>query len=115
LRFPELFRSLVDESCEVLVVPAAWPAARMQHWQILGQARAIENQCVVVQANTAGTHSGVTMGGSSQVIGPVGEVLTRAGDGEQVLSVEVDLADVDRYRHGFPALTDRRLGREQYA
>jgi predicted amidohydrolase len=114
LRFPEMFRRLVDQSCELLVVPAAWPAARVQHWRVLGQARAIENQCVVVQVNTAGTHSGVAMGGCSQVIGPAGEVLARAGDGEEVLAVEVDLDDVSRARRDFPALADRRLGREQH-
>ena len=116
LRFPELFRRLVDESCELLVVPAAWPAARVGHWQVLGQARAIENQCVVVQVNTAGIHSGVAMGGCSQVIGPAGEVLARGvDDGDEVLAVDVDLDDVSRWRRDFPALTDRRLGREQHA
>ncbi|HLM06838.1 MAG TPA: carbon-nitrogen family hydrolase [Blastococcus sp.] len=116
LRFPELFRRLVDESCEVLLVPAAWPAARVEHWQVLGQARAIENQCVVVQVNTAGTHSGVAMGGCSQVIGPMGDVLARAKhDGDEALSVEMDLDMVSRQRADFRVLEDRRLGREQYA
>jgi predicted amidohydrolase len=116
LRFPELFRRLVDESCEVLLVPAAWPAARVQHWQVLGQARAIENQCVVVQVNTGGTHSGVAMGGCSQVVGPAGEILARArDDGDEVLSVEIDLGDVSRQRAVFRVLDDRRLGCERYA
>lgn len=116
LRFPELFRRLVDESCEVLLVPAAWPAARVQHWQVLGQARAIENQCVVVQVNTAGTHSGMPMGGRSQVVGPTGEVLARAReDGDEVLSVEMDLDAVSRQRADFRVLEDRRLGLERYA
>ncbi|MGK5173091.1 carbon-nitrogen family hydrolase [Geodermatophilus sp. CPCC 205761] len=116
LRFPELFRRLVDRSCEVLLIPAAWPAARVQHWQVLGQARAIENQCVVVQVNTAGTHSGVAMGGRSQVVGPTGDVLARAmDDGDEVLSVELDLDAVSRQRADFRVLDDRRLGRGQYA
>lgn len=116
LRFPELFRLLVDESCEIFVIPAAWPAARVQQWQVLGQARAIENQCVVVQANTAGTHSGVVMGGCSQVIGPAGQVLARADDqGNTVLSVDLDLDALSRWRRDFPALADRRLGQKQRA
>ena len=59
--------------------PAAWPAARVGHWTLLGRARAIENQCVVVQCNTAGTHAGHEMGGHSQVVSATGEVLAEAG------------------------------------
>jgi predicted amidohydrolase len=109
LRFPELFRQLLDAGSEVFLVPAAWPAARVDHWTLLGRARAVENQCVVVQCNTAGTHSGLPMGGRSQVVGPTGDVLAEAGDGEEVLAVEVDLTDVNACREGFPVLADRRL------
>ena len=38
LRFPELYRGLVDRGAEVFVVPAAWPAERVAHWTLLGQA-----------------------------------------------------------------------------
>jgi predicted amidohydrolase len=109
LRFPELFRALLDAGSEVFVVPAAWPLARVEHWQLLGRARALENQCFVIQCNTAGTHSGVAMGGNSQVVGPDGTVLARAGAGEEVLSVTVDLAELENFRRSFPVLRDRRL------
>ncbi len=109
LRFPELFRLLVDAGARLVLVPAAWPAARVEAWQLLGRARAIENQLVVVQCNTAGTHSGVTMGGASQVVDATGSVLAQAGPGEDVLVVDVDLAAVDAFRAGFPVLADRRL------
>lgn len=109
LRFPELYRALLDAGATVLVVPAAWPAARVGHWSVLARARAIENQCVVVAANTAGTHAGTPMGGASAVIGPRGEVLAEAGDAEEVLDVDVDLTDVVRARQSFPVLEDRRL------
>ncbi|MGL4745134.1 MAG: nitrilase-related carbon-nitrogen hydrolase, partial [Dermatophilaceae bacterium] len=52
LRFPELYRRQVDAGAEVFVVPAAWPAARVAHWSLLGRARAVENQAVVIQCNT---------------------------------------------------------------
>jgi predicted amidohydrolase len=109
LRFPELFRQLLDAGSEIFLVPAAWPAARVDHWTLLGRARAVENQCVVVQCNTAGTHSGLAMGGHSQVVGPTGAVLAEAGDSEEVLAVEVDFAEVAAYRKTFPVLADRRL------
>jgi predicted amidohydrolase len=109
LRFPELFRRLLDDGAQVMVVPAAWPAARVAHWTLLGRARAVEDQAFVVACNTAGTHSGHEMGGRSQVVGPTGEVLAEAGDGEQVLSVELDVDGLADVRRRFPVLADRRL------
>jgi predicted amidohydrolase len=109
LRFPEQFRLLLDAGARLVIVPAAWPAARVEAWQLLGRARAIEDQCVVVQANTAGTHAGVTMGGRSQVVDATGTVLAQAGTQQQVLVAEVEPAEVDRWRERFPVLADRRL------
>jgi len=109
LRFPEMFRLLLDAGARLIVVPAAWPEARVGHWNLLGRARAVENQCVVVQCNTAGTHAGVRMGGCSQVVAPDGEVLAEAERAEDVLAVDVDVAQVDAYRASFPVLADRRL------
>jgi predicted amidohydrolase len=109
LRFPELYRRQLDAGAEVFVVPAAWPVARVAHWDLFTQARAVENQAIVVAANTAGTHAGYRMGGHSCVVLPTGEVLARAGDEEQVLSVEVDPSVVAATRAAFPVLRDRRL------
>jgi len=109
LRFPELYRAQVDAGATMFVIPAAWPMARVRHWTLLAHARAIEDQCVVVACNTAGTHAGHEMGGHSQVVLPTGDVLAVAGSGEQVLSVDVDMSAVDDYRESFPVLRDRRL------
>jgi predicted amidohydrolase len=109
LRFPEMYRRLLDAGSQVFVIPAAWPAARVEHWRLLGRARAVENQCVVLQCNTGGEHSGVPMGGYSQVVSATGEVLAETGDGEEVLVADIDLAEVDRWRKAFPVLADRRL------
>lgn len=109
LRFPELFRRLLDDGSEVVVVPAAWPAARVEHWRVLGRARAIENQTYVIQVNTAGTHARTAMGGHSQIVAPSGEVLAEAGEGEEVLVAELDLTALRDYREAFPVLADRRL------
>ena len=109
LRFPELYRAQLDAGATLFVIPAAWPAARVSHWTLFSHARAIENQCVVVACNTAGTHAGVEMGGHSQVVLPTGDVAAIAGSGEQVLSVEVDMSVVSDYRTRFPVLGDRRL------
>ncbi|WP_328360853.1 carbon-nitrogen family hydrolase [Streptomyces sp. NBC_00445] len=112
LRFPELFRSLVDAGAETFVVPAGWPERRRAHWTLLAQARAVENQAFVLACGTAGTHAGVPQAGHSIVVDPWGEVLAEAGAGEQVLTVEFDPGKVGVTREQFPALKDRVLGLE---
>ncbi|MFJ5996983.1 carbon-nitrogen family hydrolase [Streptomyces sp. NPDC092370] len=110
LRFPELFRGLVDAGAETLVVSAGWPELRRSHWTLLAQARAVENQSFVIACATAGTHAGVPQAGHSIVVDPWGEVLARAGAGEEVLTVEFDPGRVATTREQFPALKDRMLG-----
>ncbi|MGW2048741.1 carbon-nitrogen family hydrolase [Streptomyces sp. NPDC001858] len=110
LRFPELFRGLVDAGAETLVIPAGWPERRRAHWTLLAQARAVENQAFVLACGTAGTHAGVPQAGHSIVVDPWGEVLAQAGPGEEVLRVEFDPARVAATREQFPALKDRVLG-----
>ncbi|WP_369196982.1 carbon-nitrogen family hydrolase [Streptomyces djakartensis] len=112
LRFPELFRGLVDAGAETLVVAAGWPERRRSHWTLLAQARAVENQSFVVACATAGTHAGVPQAGHSIVVDPWGEVLAEAGAGEEVLTVEFDPGKVAATREQFPALKDRLLGLE---
>ena len=109
LRFPELFRALLDQGAEVVLLPAAWPAKRVHHWRLLTQARAVEDQTYLVACNTAGAHSGVSMGGHSMVVDPWGELLAEAGEAEQVLTVDLDLELVRETRSSFPVLADRRL------
>ncbi|MGW4234401.1 carbon-nitrogen family hydrolase [Streptomyces sp. NPDC004980] len=110
LRFPEMFRGLVDAGAETLVVAAGWPERRRSHWTLLAQARAVENQAYVLAVGTAGTHAGVEQAGHSIVVDPWGEVLAEAGPGEEVLTVEFDPARTATTREQFPALKDRRLG-----
>ncbi|MEU7422255.1 carbon-nitrogen family hydrolase [Streptomyces sp. NPDC040750] len=110
LRFPELFRALVDAGAEVLVLPAGWPERRRAHWTLLARARAVENQAFVLACGTAGTHAGVPQAGHSIVVDPWGEVLAEAGPGEEILTVDFDPAKVAATREQFPALKDRVLG-----
>ncbi|MEU6983875.1 carbon-nitrogen family hydrolase [Streptomyces sp. NPDC046324] len=109
LRFPELFRGLVDAGAQAFVVPAGWPARRRAHWTLLAQARAVENQAYVLACGTAGTHAGVEQAGHSIVVDPWGEVLAEAGPGEETLRVELDAERVTTTREQFPALKDRVL------
>ncbi|WP_328926675.1 carbon-nitrogen family hydrolase [Streptomyces sp. NBC_00190] len=110
LRFPELFRGLVDAGATTMVVAAGWPARRRAHWTLLSRARAVEDQSYVLACGLAGTHAGVEQAGHSLVVDPWGEVLAEAGPGEDVLTVDLDPAKVRDTRTQFPALKDRRLG-----
>ncbi|MCX4787875.1 MULTISPECIES: carbon-nitrogen family hydrolase [unclassified Streptomyces] len=110
LRFPEMFRGLVDAGAETLIVAAGWPERRRAHWTLLARARAVENQSYLLAVGTAGTHAGIQQAGHSIVVDPWGEVLAEAGADEEVLSVEFDPSKVAATREQFPALKDRRLG-----
>jgi predicted amidohydrolase len=109
LRFPELYRLQVDGGAELLLVAAAWPAARAAHWRLLLRARALENQCFLAACGAAGRQGEVPLSGRSAVVDPWGEVLVEAGGSAETVRVELDLGEVARARKDFPALADRRL------
>lgn len=107
LRFPELWRALVDAGAETVIVPAAWPAQRRQHWQVLTQCRAHEQQVLVCAANAVGRQSDVELGGHSRVVDPWGRILLEADDREGVFTCEIADGLVDATRAEFPVLNDR--------
>ena len=109
LRFPELFRAQVDAGSQLFLVAAAWPAARLAHWQLLLRSRALENQSYLLACNAAGHQGTVALAGRSAVVDPWGQVLAEAGDSAEVLTVEIDPELPGRARAEFPALADRRL------
>ncbi len=109
LRFPELYRLQVDGGAELFLVGAAWPAARLAHWQLLLRARALENQAFLAACGAAGRQGEVELSGRSAVVDPWGKVLAEAGGTAETLTVSLDLAEVAKARADFPALADRRL------
>ncbi len=109
LRFPELYRRMIDLGAEVFLTAAAWPAARLEPWLLLNRARALENQAFVFACNGAGSSGGVRLGGHSLFVDPFGKVVAEAGDGEELLSIDVDLELVRQFRRDFPALEDRMM------
>ncbi|PZG31637.1 carbon-nitrogen hydrolase [Spongiactinospora gelatinilytica] len=109
LRFPELWRDLVDRGAQTVVVPAAWPAARREHWRLFTTCRAVEEQVLLIACNAAGVqHGGVELGGHSRVVDPWGTVLTEAGTDEGITFCDVDPAVIAKVRAEFPVLADRR-------
>jgi omega-amidase len=108
LRFPELFRRYALAGARLLLLPAEWPHPRRTHWRTLLCARAIENQCFVAACNRVGTTGSNTFFGASAVIDPWGETLIEGGEAEMVLTVSIDLAQVDTVRQRIPIFADRR-------
>jgi predicted amidohydrolase len=108
LRFPELYRTLLDSGVDMLLVPSAWPFPRVEHWRTLTRARAIENLSYLVAVNGTGEMRGERLCGRSTVYDPWGTVLASAGDDPELFSADVDPARVSTVREEFPALRDRR-------
>ncbi|MGN8132591.1 MULTISPECIES: carbon-nitrogen family hydrolase [unclassified Arthrobacter] len=108
LRFPELYRHIAAEGAALNVVPACWPLSRVQHWQTLGRARAIENQTFVVQCNMTGSDQKVELGGHSQIVDGNGNILAQAEKEETVLKARLDFDSLNDLRTSFPVLNDRR-------
>lgn len=108
LRFPEMFRGLVDRGATAFLLCSGWPTPRIEHWRVLARARAIENLAWLVACNGVGSHAGITLGGHSVVVDPKGEVIAEAGDTETILFADVEPSTAGDWRKAFPALGDRR-------
>lgn len=110
LRFPELFRSMVDRGVELIVIPSAFTAITGKaHWEVLLRARAIENLSFVIAANQGGYHvNGFESYGDSMIIDPWGNILDRLESGSGYVIAEMDMAYLKSARQNFPAL-DHRL------
>lgn len=107
LRFPEIFQAASKKS-QIMTVIANWPIARVGHWKTLLQARAIENQSFVVGVNRSGTDASLTYSGDSMLISPTGEILAHLTEENQLMVVDIDLTEVERYRVTFPLKADRK-------
>ncbi|MFP3581433.1 carbon-nitrogen family hydrolase [Arthrobacter sp. fls2-241-R2A-200] len=107
LRFPGLWSELSLRGAEIVIVPAAWPATRREHWRLLTSARAVEHQVFVIACNASGTQEGVELGGASRVVDPAGRLLAEADAGEEVIRVSIDPGIVQTTRREFPVIADR--------
>jgi len=111
LRFPEMFRQLVDDGATVFTVPAAFTATTGKaHWHTLLRARAIENLAYVIAPGQYGLHpDDRSTFGHSLICDPWGRVLAEQAEGNCVVVADVDPDLPARLRSEFPALANRRL------
>lgn len=110
LRFAALYRTLVRAGAELLCVPAAFtvPTGR-DHWQVLLQARAIENQAYVFAAAQYGANTETRRTfGRAMIIDPWGTVLAQCPDEPGFVTARVDLARVHDLRRRLPCLEHER-------
>ncbi len=110
LRFPELYRRLVEHGANVLCVPAAFTLTTgKDHWHALLRARAIEDQCYVLAPAQWGHHGGPRNSyGHALVCDPWGTVVAEVPDGEGWAVARVEPARIERVRAQVPSLQHRR-------
>jgi predicted amidohydrolase len=101
LRFPELFREVAAE-VDACVIIANWPSARQRHWEVLTEARAIENQCYVVAVNRIGVGDGLEYSGGSLILDPWGTRCDTPAPGSSLRIGELSRSMVSRVRKTFP-------------
>jgi len=111
LRFPELFRRLMQQGGQMLALPAAFTAATgAAHWDVLVRARAVENLSFVIAANQGGEHeNGRSTYGDSLICDPWGKVLQRLPHGSGVVYADVNFNEQHSLRQRFPCLQHQKL------
>ena len=111
LRFPELFRALVDRGAEIILVPAAFSQVTgKDHWETLLRARAIENQVyILAPAQCPHPDQSLKTYGRSLIIDPWGLSLARAADREDIIYARLDRQYLLQLRAELPCLANRRL------
>ena len=101
IRFPEISRSHAFAGSRLLIVSAQWPSARLAHWRLLVQARAVENQVFVIACNGCGPVGEGRLAGHSLIIDPNGEILAEAGDEAECIQVLLREEVLDKLRSRF--------------
>jgi len=106
LRFPELSRLLTLMGAEMLMSPSGWVQGDMkvEHWQTMVRARALENGCYVIAPDQVGN----IYIGHSMVVDPFGRVVIDMGERQDLAIVDLDLSMVGEVREKLPLLKNRR-------
>ncbi len=111
LRFPELFRTMLDQGMELLALPSSFTAITGKaHWEILVRARAIENLCYVFAAGQGGYHlSGRATYGHSMIVDPWGQVMNEIATGSGLVCADMNPERLRNIRRTFPCLDHRNI------
>lgn len=105
LRFPAWSRG--SDEFDLMIYVASWPSSRIAVWDTLLRARAIENQCYAVGVNRVGSDPVSLYNGHSAAIDYYGNVMaSAAGDGQQTVTVDLEIEPLRTFREKFPAWRD---------
>ena len=108
LRFPCWSRYATGREYDAIILVANWPQSRQSAWQLLTRARAIENQCYLIGCNRVGDDRYSHYAGCSVVVDAYGQTLGQCHKNVvQPLTVNLDLAELQRRRSKFRVLDDR--------
>jgi predicted amidohydrolase len=108
LRFPEIYSALANH-CDLIINIANWPAKRIEHWNTLLKARAIENQLFIVGVNRTGTDgNGLKYIKSSQVINSDGELLNPVISEDELDVFDIDSEYIKKFKQTFSTTQDRK-------
>lgn len=106
LRFPVFSRNVEDY--DLLIYVANWPKPRINAWDILLKARAVENMCYVIGVNRVGIdYNNHEYIGHSQVVDYLGNYIQEPTEKEEILIVEVDKNKILETRKKLNFLNDR--------
>ena len=107
LRFPVWSRN-VNNEYDLLIYVANWPVPRRNAWDVLLQARALENSCYVCGVNRIGMDNHhIPHNGGSAVYSPKGELLISVPDNEEgIATATLTLSTLEEFRKKFPAWKD---------
>lgn len=107
VRFPVWCRSYGDDSYDLLVAVANWPRQRVDAWNQLLRARAIENEAYVCGVDCKGTDpQGNIYDGSSPVYDFIGKEIGIDDPDSPFIYANLDAARLCRFREKFPAWRD---------
>lgn len=106
LRFPVWSRN-IQNSYDIILFVANWPAKRNYSWKAMLQVRAIENLAYSVGVNRVGTDGqNIYYSGDSSAFGPAGELLWTQTDTEAIKTLTLNKQALVKYRESFPAHLD---------
>ncbi len=109
LRFPEVFREYTRQNADLFLLPMQWPSIRLENYMLLARARALENQTMLVTANSLQGESG----GNSMIVNARGDIITNLKKKTTISSFTLDFNEQNHYRKEFPArkeFLDRNSG-----
>ncbi|KAJ3252577.1 hypothetical protein HDU77_005072 [Chytriomyces hyalinus] len=111
IRFPEMAMIAARKGCVAMIYPGAFNMTTGPlHWELLQRARAIDNQMYVAACSPARDEAaGYVAWGHSSVVDPMGQVVAKLGEKEDIVYADLDVAFLETSRANIPVSVQRRF------